>query len=374
MTAPLLLGVLTGCAAGQSGLVGGGQPAAVDAAGVQRLQKPDSGPPRAAAAPAIRPPDPPNGEYAVRIRAKVNGVAILDEELKNAVYPALMEVRNAPEPQRSALQQEILQKGLDHLIEREIILGAAFSRLKGNPQGQKVLEKLKATAGKEFDKQVRDMKKRAGVKTDEEFKQILEAQGQSLDGMRRQYERTFMATEYMRFLVLSATEKIGLSEVREYYDQHPSEFRTQDNVKWQDVFVAAAKYGGLEPARRFAGELASRAQRGADFPKLVDQHDDGDSRFRGGDGYGQRRGEIKPAEAEPYLFQMRPGQVALVELPTGIHVVRLVSREYSGRMPFNEKTQNLILNKLKNEAADREWKKNVKMLKSKAIIERDLSE
>jgi peptidyl-prolyl cis-trans isomerase SurA len=101
--------------------------------------------------------------------------------------------------------------------------------------------------------------------------------------------------------------------------------------------------------------------------------DEGDSKFRGGEGYGKRRGEIKPAEAETHLFQMRDGDIRMVELASGVHVIKLVKREYAGLMPFDEKTQKFILNKLKNEAAEREWKKILKDLKSKVVIERDMS-
>jgi parvulin-like peptidyl-prolyl isomerase len=367
-SAAILLALLmVGCVSGPSVIGGGESPtssSAKDSRTTVRPQKPD------AATPTPPPGTEMTGEFAVRVRAKVNGMAILDEELRSAVYPELLQIRDKPEPQKSALQKQILNQALDHLIDREIVLHEAFSKLKLSPQGQKVIEKLKGSAGKEFDKIVKGMKQRAHCSTDEELKQILLLQGQSLDAIRRQHERNFMMVEYMRYRVLGFTDHLGLNDVKEYYEQHPSEFQTVDSVEWQDIFVSAGKHGSLEEARCFAKDLVARLQCGDSFARLADKYDDGDSRFRGGQGLGQRHGDIKPPECEPWLFQAKPGQIGpLVELGTGVHVIRLAKREYAGLMPLDAKLQSFILNKLKNGVAEREWKRILKEMKSRAVME-----
>src|SRR5207302_6757377 len=138
--------------------------------------------------------------------------------------------------------------------------------------------------------------------------------------------------------------------------------------KWQDLFIAVGpKHTTLADARRFGEELVARLRRGEDFTKLT-EFDDGDSRYRNGDGYGQRRGEIKPPELEPHLFRMRDGDIGpVVELTTGIHVFRLVQREQAGQMPFSDTVQATIRGKLKSEIANREYKRILSDLRSKAI-------
>jgi hypothetical protein len=312
----------------------------------------------------------PRGELAVRIRAKVNGSAIFDEELRDLTRDTLVELNRLPEPQRSALQKQVLESALESLIEREVILSEIFTKLGASKQGEKVLEKLRETAAKEFNKEIRLLKKRANCETDDQFKEMLRKRGQTLEGMKRQFERTLMAREYMRYLVLERAEKYGLPDARDYFYQHQSEFKTYDGVKWQDIFISAAQHGNLEEARRVALGILAQARAGADFAKLA-QRDEGTS--QNGEGYGKRRGEIRPVEAEPHLFQMREGDVRLVALPSGIHIIKLVKREYAGVMPFDDKTQKFILNKLKGEAAEREWKKIIKDFKAKAVIERDMT-
>jgi parvulin-like peptidyl-prolyl isomerase len=142
-----------------------------------------------------------------------------------------------------------------------------------------------------------------------------------------------------------------------------------DRVKWQNVFVAVGpKHPTPADARRFAEELIAKCRTHDDFAKLV-EYDDGDSKFRGGEGFGQRKGEIKPAELESYLFKMKDGQIGPpVELATGVHIFRLLKREHAGQVPLDEKTQKSIRKKLEGQIADREYKRVVRELRSRAVV------
>src|SRR5262245_50148792 len=132
-------------------------------------------------------------------------------------------------------------------------------------------------------------------------------QGLSLEGVRRQVERNFMAMEYMRNRLEAAIERVGHEQIREYYGGHPEEIQIANSVTWQDIFLDAGKYSNREAARQFAVQLIAKARAGEDFRQLVTQYDQGNSSYLNGEGYGHRRGEIKPPEAEPVLFQMREG-------------------------------------------------------------------
>src|SRR5262249_25404253 len=127
--------------------------------------------------------------------------------------------------------------------------------------------------------------------------------------------------------------------------------------------------GGRAKAQELARHIAEQARQGADWVQLSNQFNMGDSKDRGGDGLGQKHGEIKPAELETMLFGMQPSQVGLMELPTGFHVLRLVQREFAGLQPFDDKTQSEIRRKLTNLIADREFKRIVKELRRKSTIQ-----
>lgn len=318
-------------------------------------------------------PGLPQGKVAVRIRAQVNGVAILDDEVRQACYRYLLEVQRLPEPERSTRQKEIINRELQSLIDREVILQDLFSRVSSvRPQ---YLDKLKEAARKEFKGQLRTIKAqlaKAGVPahTDEDVRKALAAQGMSLEFFRRQSERQFMAMEYMRSRIFPKIEHAcGHEQIVEYYELHPAEFTVADQVTWQDIFIDASRFGSRELARRRAEEVAARARAGEDIAKLI-AFDDGDASYRHGEGHGQQRGEIRPAEAEPVLFSLQEGQVGpLIELGNGFHVVRLVKRQYAGRRPLDEAAQAEIRKKLQNALAEREYKRLLAELKRKATIE-----
>jgi parvulin-like peptidyl-prolyl isomerase len=375
-TAVTLVG-FAGCQSERPALAAGDPPAVVaelpgnPSLPVPRLQKPDNpNPPiRQTTFEAVSEPFPgvSGGRVMVQIRAHVNGVAIMDEEIRNACYPALIPTLSLPEPDRSIQQNEIFRRELQQIIDREVLLQDAFAKL--SKSGTQYLDKLKAAAAKEFDKVLRSLKTRANCKTDEELKVFLRSQGQSLEGIQRQVERNFMASQYVRSRIFPAIDRIGRQEIVEYFNDHAAEFQVEDSVDWQDIFIDASKYATRDEARRFAEQLASRAHAGEDFIQLA-KFDNGSSSYQNAEGFGHHKGEINPPEAEPILFQMHDGQVGpLVELPTGFHIIRLAKRQYAGHLTLDEKTQGEIRKKLQGIVAEREAKKLIDDLRSKAAIE-----
>jgi peptidyl-prolyl cis-trans isomerase SurA len=279
-----------------------------------------------------------------------------------------MAARDLPEPERTQRRSEVWNAALNQLVEREVVLQDAFARLE-RAGGKKNLAKLTEEATEQFDKTVlRTWMKAANLKTEDEFRDFLKSQGMSLEMLRRQWERNFMAMEYLRSRIHVYTEEIGPRQLLEYYDKHPDEFRRPDSVQWQDVFILSDKFPSAGEAHRFAEQLAERARAGEDFAKLAEHYDNGDSAFRHGEGIGSKRGEIRPPEVENILFQLKDGETAVVALEKGFHVVRLVKREREGLVEFDEKVQKQIKDKLVNQIAQLEMKRVVNKLKHDAVI------
>jgi parvulin-like peptidyl-prolyl isomerase len=371
-----VFGAVTGCQAQHQDLASPAQTAAA-ASPVERLQKPDGDGVRQASFAGFlqKSPEPlgekGNSEVVAAIRATVNGVPILDQEVLASSLGMLQETRGMAEPERSQRARDIKNRVLDLLIEREVVLQDANNRF-GKGPGVKFLDKLKEAAEKEFDRQiVRKAKTAYSLKTDEDLKKFLANQGLSLESLRRQFQRQFMYQQYLQFLVGPKMDRVGHEAIYEYYRGHPEEFQSQDSVQWQDIFIAAARFPNRQAARQFAEGLRSRAMSGEDFAALAKQHDMGTSSYQGGEGIGHRRGEIRPREVEPYLWQLHDGEVGeLVELENGFHVIRVVKREYAGQTAFNEATQDAIREKLKNEVFGREAKSIVADLVRNATIEK----
>ena len=307
-------------------------------------------------------------QVAARIRAKVNDIPILEDELREAVAQYAGELLSVPEAQRAELLQKIADRELQKLIDRELVLEDAFATLK-QLKLDKELQKLKEAAGIEADKRLREIKLSLKVASDEEMKAVLQNQGLTVDGVRKQVERNFIMMDYVRNKIHPIVSRISLQEIREYYDAHADEFKIEEKLRWQDIFIDASRFTDVASARRYAEQLLARGKSGEDFAKLSVEFDHGDSKLRNGDGLGGKQGEIKPAEVEATVLSLRPGEVALVELRFGYHIVKVVQHEYAGRRPFDMACQSDTRRKLQNIIAEREYKRIVDELKKKATIQ-----
>ncbi len=360
--------ILAGCQSGPLSLASAAEPQPPDPA-LARSQKPELEKPR--------PADPaPRGEVKASIRATVNGAPILQEEIAETSHHLLLSLRAKGLPPEEYRKEEakIEQTVLDQLIDRELLRQEAMSRLSAG--GKKQVEKIKEEAGKEFDKHMRKVRRELAssmnIKTEDDFKRFLESQQVSLEGMRRHYEHQYFADQYLFFLISTRLDQaVGHAQIVEYYQTHPEEFVATEGVEWQDIFLdpSNARYGSRAAARKAAEEMVARLRAGEDIAKFLPL-DDGDSKTRDGQGMGHRPGEIQPHEAEATLFRLGDGEVGdIVEVPGGFHVVRVITRTHAGQMPFNEKVQTQIRNKLRSDIGMREREAILKELRRSAIIE-----
>jgi len=314
------------------------------------------------------PAEPNKMQVAVKIRAHVNGAPILDEELREAMVMRTGELLNVPETRRAAFFQEMTGRELDRLIERELILLEMMNKIKELKRPQ-LLEQLKMEATKEGDRRIKDIRTASKAKTDDELRAMLATQGLSIEGLRRQTERNFMMTEYIRNMIYPVVQRISLQEIKEYYEEHQDEFRTADRVKWLDIFIDSSRFPTAAAARQHADAILQRARNGEDFVVLAKEFDNGDSILRNGEGLGTQRGDVKPPQAENVVFGLKPGEVGpIIDLGFGLHIVKVVERDYAGVQPFDVKTQSKIRDKLRGQIAEREYRRIVDDMKRKATV------
>jgi hypothetical protein len=311
----------------------------------------------------------PAGKGSVHVRAWVNGKPIFEDEVFNILGPQIRKIyTEAPPAQRDAELQKAFNKTLEGLIDNELLVQDAIRRLE---KDQKHLSMLKSGIAKDVDKQIASQMRAMKIATMEEYKETLIAQGTTLESIRRMLERQDMSGAYLQAKVKPQVEKEVCHEtIYEYYTQHKNEFMQLDKVKWQNIFVAVGpKHPTMADAKQFAEQLLQHWIAGEDIGKLL-EYDDGDSRFRKGDGAGELKGDIRPRELEPYLFALKEGEFGQpLELSTGVHLYRVLKREYAGQMPFDDKIQTQIRNKLQGEMIEHERDHLVRQLRERALIE-----
>lgn len=301
------------------------------------------------------------GDAQVRIVASLGNNPIYESEVREAVYQRMGEFMRFTESQRQAKERDIFREELRKIIERELVVDEMVATLTAKKQTA-MLTKLKETASKEADARLKEFKKDRGIPTDAEFRSVLRSQGLTLSGIRRQIERSFMMQTYLREKLTPMMDKVSLADLREYYAAHASDFKAEDSVKWQDLYIEKERFKTVDEARQYATSLSARAAKGEDFIKLVADHGMGDTKLRNGAGVGEKPGEIFPQEFEPTILTLKAGQVTVKETETGFHILRVAERSYAGTQPYTEKLQADIRRKLQNEIFDREAKRFIDTL------------
>ncbi len=321
----------------------------------------------------LKPPEAKPWLNNFKIAAWVNGKPIFVSDLNNLLQ-AKLAAENLDRLAPSAAERErkkILEEVLRQVIDQEVVVQDAYSKLSINPQ---ILKKVKQAAEKQFQKRLRVMlaefQQRTNGASEAKFKQVLARQGVSYKSLRRDAERAFIFREYLLNRAGGFLNKVGYQEIKEYYDNHAAEFRIEEKIEWKDIFIAVGpKHPTLKSAEQFAERLIIAVRAGAPFDNFL-KYDDGVAHIQGGKGTGTRPGEIKPREVEPYLLRMRPGEVGPpVSISTGVHIFQLVSRTRGGVQPFDVTVQEKIRSLLKHEIYKRERERIIRELVSEAVIE-----
>jgi RNA polymerase sigma factor (sigma-70 family) len=129
--------------------------------------------------------------------ATINGVPISRADVYAAAYLAGPDLCMLGVIARTLRIAGSWKKTLDQLVEREVVLQSALDRLaQRRPQ---VLWKLEQAASGEFDRKwVKAARTITGLEDNDALDAALQTQGTSLAAVRRQWQRAFIAQEYLR--------------------------------------------------------------------------------------------------------------------------------------------------------------------------------
>lgn len=310
-----------------------------------------------------------DGIPQIKVVALVGASSLVtDQEVIEAVRQHMGNLNGLDPHARKAKEKEMYAAELRRIIERELVLDEMYARLKKNGK-MSAIDDIKEYAVKATDHTLRGIRKAYGNASEEEFLSVLRTQGLTLPVIRRQLERQTMADEYIRSTLKDKARTPSLADLRDYYDRHPDEFKTDDRVKWLDIFISFNKHATPRAAYDHAEGIRQQAAAGADFTALAKQYDNGLAVGTNGVGVGSKRGEIQPPDVEPTVMALRPGEVSgLVETPAGYHIVKIAERDYAGVRPFDPKVQIEVREKLLKQFREVEYKRMIEELWRKGPV------
>jgi hypothetical protein len=137
-------------------------------------------------------------------RYRVNGVPIHDEDVR-AAYLAREGALDLAPAELARRIAKARNATLRHLVEREVVLQDASARLHDRAR---LLRQLGATIGKEFDKRwLPAALKSTGLANEDKLRAFLCLRDTSLEAVRRQWQRDFLAREYLRARIQPVLDK-----------------------------------------------------------------------------------------------------------------------------------------------------------------------
>lgn len=290
-----------------------------------------------------------------QIIAYVNDDIITKYELNRVVEERALELQqiyqfNPKEAKRKAQKER--PDLLDKMIRKMLLVQEALKR------------NIKITDA-EVEQYINDLKKRAGIKSSEEFRKQLEAEGHTRISFREQTKKDLMAE---RLTLLTILPKINIteSEITEFFNENSEKFTSKsDRVKLSHIFVEFSdNQAGTEhkEADQKIKKILEQLDSGMNFGELAQKYSD-DSQ--------EKKPTFKPvAELQPdfrdEILSLKEGEYTKpIETEHGIHIFKLIEREIP-ELTGQEREQ--IRNRLREVKFQKEWKKFTDRLKEKAFI------
>jgi peptidyl-prolyl cis-trans isomerase SurA len=326
--------------------------------------------PRPAEAPAAPAPAASTGAASKkepgrtlnRVAAIVNGDVITLRDLEERAGLQWLQAQAEPEgPARERAQARALQGAFEALVAEKLL-------------DAQVKETGVEATDAEIDSVIAETKQRFHL-DDEALDRALASEGSNRQAYRLRVKRDLESYRVVQLRVRSRI-KVTDDDVVNYYQQHPGEFASGQEIRVRHIFlpVPAGSPAAAEAAARGKAEKAlARVRAGEDFAAVARAVSQGPSAADGGDLGWLRRGVVQ-AEVERAAFALETGQVSgLVRTRTGWQILKVEARRGGEPRPFDQ-VKDEIRDKLTNDQADVLRQQYVAELKKDAFIDVRLPE
>ncbi len=207
------------------------------------------------------------------------------------------------------IEQEALRSLVDERLEMQ--------ELKRVEKQQKITI---ISTDKEVDEQISDIAQ-SNKMTPDQLKQSLVSQGIGLETWRAQLRADSSWQSWIQGRYGSRL-RIGEDQIKAY-QRRLAESAAKPQYQVSEVFIDAARVGGMDTATNGATQLIGQMQQGAPFAAVARQFSASATAANGGDVGWISPGEM-PTEVDAALEQLRPGQLSKpIPVKDGVYIVYL---------------------------------------------------
>ncbi|MCK4667555.1 peptidyl-prolyl cis-trans isomerase, partial [Candidatus Dependentiae bacterium] len=164
------------------------------------------------------------------------------------------------------------------------------------------------------------------------------------DKLLKTLKTQLIILEFMKrkFSNISFTKK----ELREYYNQNSDSFYEPDEASVMQIFVLT---------ENLASEIHAQLKKGKKFEVMAKEFNEHPYKENAGSIQTYRKGEL-PQEFEVVVFKLRRGKFSkVVKSNYGFHIFKLKSKKMARVVEFKE-AENMIRNKLTEQAIEKKFK------------------
>lgn len=303
------------------------------------------------------------------VAAIVNGVPIFSYDVIRQLPPdarnylAQLKQHAPPEAFREA-RRKYLKLLIKPQIEQELILHAMRSKLK-----EQQIADINKQIDQHFDKMyLPEVMKHEKVNSAEELEMKLREKGSSIEEHRANFRNKELVRQYLGNKS-GIRDSIDRPDVLAYYKEHLDQYAIPAKVKWEQIQIKFAKQGGKAGARKKAGEIVARLEKGESFTALAKECSDGPTAAKGGQWGWTIAGNLADKDVDEALFEVPVGKMPPpIETENSIHILRVIDRTEAGHRPFEE-VQEDIRNVLRDEQHQKRVNDVIAKLRENATIE-----
>ena len=291
-----------------------------------------------------------------RVVAVVNKEIITLSEVEKRIPPLKETMVTEHRLEKQERMQAICREVLERLIEEKLI----------DQEAKRTGIKI---SGKDIEATVEEVKRRNNA-SQEDLEKALAVEGLTIETYKKQIEKTLQRQKLINWEV-KVEEKPGEKELREFYQNNISRYRTNETYRPGQILFAIPKGATPEEIREIrkrCQNVLEKIRGGEDFGEMALLYsEDASNKDRGDLGY-FRKGELLPV-FEREALHLKVGEVSgIIRTDFGFHIIKLLDRKGTDPLPFEEVTERVKADYYEGKM-EKAFKQYLSTLKEKAIIE-----
>ena len=298
------------------------------------------------------------------ILARVGPLLILAGEINASVNEVVDRNKDKIPPDQIELQRKLLIKQrLMQKIETVLVYLDAKRTIpaEGFPQIEESLAKQFETVG------VKDLMKRAKVKTRAEMDEKLRGLGTSLEREKRNFMQSMLAKQWIREQI-NFDEEVTHHQMQDWYQQHLAEFEKPARARWEELKVSFSSHSSRREAYAAMVSMGNRVQQGVPLAQVAAAESDGATSDDGGRQDWMAKGSLACEELDRALFGLPVGQLSpIIESDSAFYIIRVTQREEAARTPFRE-AQTEIRDKIRQQRIREQLQAYITRLKQQTPV------